>query len=290
MERLWADPDVSSRYTHLKGPTAAITEALWEIHHHLKRPLDGPSIELEMRLGSLAEDGTYRSDVGKEAFHLLLQKLESYAGWFEVLGWTETQDVFYTIALPQAFDGQDRRAEIRTSVCPNECNEMRLKHTIKRRLKVLDFRACQGFQEEEAGGREVEEDAPRDLGLRFSVCVETPVPSRLLPAAVIPTRVRIKQRKRFLLGSIGMEKPAFSFDLTVVYTGASKSEVERKQASLTGEQYEVEIECLEPFLYLQTCDFQESFLSLSLLLKAYDLLLLLAPQESRVALKLEAAA
>jgi len=291
MERLWADPDVASRYLHLKGPTAAIAEALQEIHRHLKRPLEGPSIELEMRLGSLAEEGgAYRSDVGKEAFYLLLQRLESYAGWFEVIDWTETQDVFYTIPLPQTLDSRDRRAEIRTSTGPEERSEERLKHTIKRRLKVLDFRAArQGPQDAGEEGEAAAEDGLKGLGLRFSVCVETPVPCELLPAAVRPTRVRIKQRKRFLLGSIGVEKPVFSFDLTIVYAGDRKSEAERKQASRTGEQYEVEIECLEPLLYLQSCDFQESFLALSLLLKAYDLILLLAPQKRPLELKLEGA-
>jgi hypothetical protein len=166
-------------------------------------------------------------------------------------------------------------------VGPDESNEIRLNHTIKRRLKVLDFKAApQHFHAEEEGG-------PEGLGVRFSVCVETPVPSELLPAAVKPTKVRIKQRKRFFLGSIGVEKPTFSFDLTIVYSGDSKSEAEKKQASKTGEQYEVEIECLEPLLYLQSCDFQEAFLALSMLLKAYDLLVLMEPQRSPLALKLE---
>lgn len=292
MEHLWSDPDISAHFAHLKAATGYISEALQDLHRYLRRPLDGSYLELEMRLGVVGEDG-FQSDVGKECFYTILHQLESFAGWVSVCDWTETQDVFYTIPLPPSVESRDfRRADIRTSVGLGEDRVVSLKHAIKRRLKVLDFHAMalSYYCQDELGPQESPPASP-SYSLRFSMSVETPVPPELLPSVVTPTLVRIKQRKRFLLASLGVDKPAFAFDLTIVYTGESKSAAERMQAEKRGARHEVEIECLEPLLYLQSCDFQESMLALSLLLKAYDLLALLTKGQATqgaLALKISA--
>ena len=282
MEGIWSDPDVASLFSHMRGATSSVAEALQELHGYLRRPLDGPSIELEMRLGSRS-GGRYQSDVGRSSFYTILEALESFSSWSHVTHWIESQDVFYSIMLPQGSESKDRKAEIRTTVGPNEANEITLKHQIKRRLKIIDFVVtsprfpADGTHQISEGPDEEGHTAPA-LGLRFCVSIETPVPLEILPAAVKPSLVRIKQRKKFILSSIGVERPAFSFDMSIIYSGESKFEAESKQASQTGGKYEVEIECLEPLLYLQSCDSQETILALSLLLKASDLLALLTPQ------------
>jgi hypothetical protein len=88
--------------------------------------------------------------------------------------------------------------------------------------------------------------------------------------AVTPDVVRIKQRKRFLLPSVGIEGDTFAFDLTVVYAGSNKSEAEKDQRNNENASYEVEVECLAPGSYLSTCGDDGSCLALSIIVKLLD--------------------
>jgi len=221
------------------------------------------------------------SDVGKETFESILNMLESYPGWHNVSQWIETQDVYYNIDLPSGIDGvKNVRTQVRTSVGLDSEKKMFLQHSVKKKLSSVDMDAvslgscvsgCLPVAREKLKG---------PVGVRVGIAVEQHVPNELLPIAVVPTMVRIKQRKRFALNSLGVDGAVFCVDTTIVFSGCSKSEAEQKQASSQYASYEVEVECLDPRAYLQSCNQQESMLALSILLKLHDFLAFLNPHTS----------
>jgi len=92
---------------------------------------------------------------------------------------------------------------------------------IKTRLRQMDFRS---------------DGAPFDV--RVSLSAETDMPTQHLPAAVQPTMVRTKLRRRF-------DKGHWSFHLTKTWQGTNGIEVD--QACKTqAPQYEIEIELIHP--------------------------------------------
>ena len=270
--------DFLAEYSHLSAASSSVGEVLQEVRSYMQRAEAGIYFEMEARLGSLSENG-YVSNVGHETFSTLLNMLESYPHWHHVSGWTESQDVFYMIDLPTGQDGKNARAEVRTSVGLDSEKRMTLHHCVKRKLRVLDLRVVSlGSCNEASYLSALHETLNGPLNPRVSFSVEQTVPAELLPIAVVPTRVRIKQRKRFFITSLGVERPAFSVDLTIVYSGTSRSEAEQRQAASKDASYEVEVECLEPLAYLQSCNQQEQMLALSLLLKLHDFVSFLNPQ------------
>lgn len=280
MQDIWADPEIGFVYGHLKSPALSVQDLFRDLHSCLKQRLEGTVIEIEARLGSFKEGRGFQSDLGRDTFYLLLQELESYKAWHSVADWSESHDVFYSIDLPGEFG---RRADIRTSVREGPSGELQLFHLIKRKLKAVDFSSSSQKRSSEPGflsapsPQQEEDAAPCEVALRVSSSIETEVPPELIPAAVVPKYVRIKQRKKFLLASVGIDQPVFCFDFSIVYAGKNKTEAERLQAAgQQGATFEVEIECLEPLLYLKSCDGHEGLLALSLLLKGCDLISILA--------------
>lgn len=279
MQDIWTDQEIGFVYGHLKNQALSVQDLFRDLHSCLKQRLEGTVIEIEARLGSFKEDGGFQSDLGRDAFYLLLHELEGYKAWHSIADWSESHDVFYSIDLPGEFG---RSADIRTSVREGPSGELQLFHLIKRKLKAVDFLSSSQKRSSELGflsapsEQQQEETPPCAVGLRVCSSIETEVPPELIPAAVVPKHVRIKQRKKFLLSSVGIDQPVFCFDLSIVYAGKNKTEAERLQAAGQGATFEVEIECLEPLLYLKSCDGHEGLLALSLLLKGCDLLSILA--------------
>lgn len=267
-----------SEYSHLGPASSCVGDALQEVRAYLQRSETGFFFEMEARLGTLSDRG-FVSDVGQGTFTTLLTMLESYPRWHHVSGWVESQDVFYMIDLPTGPEGKVTQAEVRTTVGLDAEKKITLNHCIKRKLRVLDLRVVTlGSCNESSYLPALQETLNGPLNPRVSFSVEQSVPHELLPIAVVPTRVRIKQRKRFFITSLGVERPAFSVDMTIVYSGKSKSEAEQSQAAAKDAVYEVEVECLEPLAYLQSCNHQEQMLALSLLLKLHDFVSFLNPQ------------
>jgi hypothetical protein len=269
--------DFLAEFSHLGPVSSSVGEVLHELKGCMQHPDSGMFFEVEARLGSVSEQG-FVSNVGKECFTALLEALESYPNWHQVSNWVESQDVFYITEFPNNLEGKTTRAEVRTTVGLDYDKKMVLKHCIKRRLRNLDFKViAMGAANESTFLASVPETLNGPLNPRVSFSVEQTVPDEVLPIAVVPTKVRIKQRKRFFITSLGVERPAFSVDMTIVYTGKSKSEAEQSQVKGEDASYEVEVECLEPLAYLQSCNHQEDMLALSLLLKLHDFVSFLNP-------------
>ena len=269
--------DFLAEFSHLGPVSSSVGEVLHELKGCMQHPDSGMFFEVEARLGFVSEHG-YVSNIGKACFTTLLEALESYPNWHQVSNWVESQDVFYTADFPNNLEGKTTRAEVRTTVGLDDDKKMVLKHCIKRRLRNLDFKVvAMGAANESTYLSSVPETLNGPVNPRVSFSVEQTVPDEVLPIAVVPTKVRIKQRKRFFISSLGVERPAFSVDMTIVYTGRSKSEAEQSQVKGDDASYEVEVECLEPLAYLQSCNHQDEMLALSLLLKLHDFVSLLNP-------------
>lgn len=282
--------DALQEYSHLNEVVGLFRAALDEVLPLLQgQATSDPavSIEIEGRLGVFGERG-FSPDVGKDAFFSILSTLESYSRWQKVLGWAESQDVYYTVDVPRQYSGADKalRAQVRTSVGVDGQRQLVLVHCIKTKLKTVDMRlksrgedTCL-LRESRRHPSARDGPAPRCAAARLAISLERKIPVGTLPIAVIPDFVRIKQRKRFLLNSLGVELPAFSVDMTLVHSGRSKQEAEQKQASGTDTQYEVEVECLEPLAYLRSCQDDSAVLALSIILKLLDFAAIVNPEEA----------
>lgn len=269
--------DFLVEFSHLGPVSSSVGEVLHELKACMQHPDAGMFFEMEARLGVVSEQGGYVSDIGEECFTTLLTALESYPHWHRVSDWSESQDVFYVADFPNSLEGKTARAEVRTTVGLDDEKRMVLKHCIKRRLRNLDFKVVAMNAGESTYLSGVQEALRGPANPRVSFSVEQSVPAEVLPIAVVPTKVRIKQRKRFFVASLGVERPAFAIDMTIVYAGRSKSEAEQNQVRGANASYEVEVECLEPLAYLQSCNHREEMLALSLLLKLHDFVALLNP-------------
>ena len=116
------------------------------------------------------------------------------------------------------------------------------------------------------------------LDVRIAASTETTILPEVIPIAVTPDCVRIKQRKRFFLSSLGVDKETYVYEMSVVYTGKTKSQAEQRQSTRSDPSFEIEIECLQPRAYLRTSNGEDLMLALSLTLKAYDFAALLHPR------------
>ena len=247
-----------AEHAHLRDAALLVGRAVEELR---ARPYD-PDVHLEVEARFGRRDGTtgaFVADVGAEAFAEMLRLAESFEGWHGPRPvWQETQDVFYRLRLP----GEEQAVvQARSTVAVSENGEISAQHVLKKRLRNVDLRPAA------AGDGQRPEGA---LDARVSTSIERRVPCELLPGAVRPDRVRIKQRKRFLLGSLGVDRAAFAFDFTVVFSGATVSDAERSRSAGARPAYEVEVECLRPAEYLESCGGEASYLGLSLVMKLVD--------------------
>lgn len=273
-------PEYLAEFAHLRDAAVQVGALINEID----QSFDAPSnIELEGRLGRLTASG-FDPDVGSSVFCLLLQMLEAFPRWSHVDPWQDTQDIFYNADLPGYVIGETdqslRPLLVRTTVKASSDETISLSHIVKKKVGKVDLR----LQSIDVGCCALETPTPgnhqKHIDARVALCFEFPVPQELLPVAVIPEFVRIKQRKRFYLGSLGVAKDCFSFDLSVVYKGHTRTEAEAKQLKGDEASFEVECECLAPKDYLLAANNDSICLGLSILLKLLDFASALNPSAS----------
>jgi hypothetical protein len=235
------------------------------------------SLELEVRLGTAGER-SFCTDVGRAVFERLLYLVETFPGWSKAGRWTETHDVFHHATLYDLEKTATTPIKVRTSISCAKDDGTTLRpavlHTHKRRLGHLDVRSKIKLDTSKRDSTEKfpdREPTPVKLDMRLSSSLETTIAEEHLPLAVIPVGVRIKQRRRFVLGSLGIgADDVFAFDFTLVFAGSSRAEAEKKQSLRQVTEHQVEIECLRPRNYLKSCNMMDACLAASLLLKMID--------------------
>ena len=261
--------DVLAEFSHLRDVAVQVAQLIADVRVHLGKNGDTDGVlELEARLGKMQVSG-FNPNVGHVAFCKILQLLESYPRWCRVSRWQETQDVLYSVELPSEYARRGQKMQIRTSVGVDAAGDIEIVHHTKERLRCVDMEMRYMDPGSCAVNASREGDA-EGFDARVAASLERAVPHELLPIAVTPDLVRIKQRKRFFLSSLGVDREAFSFDLSIVYSGRTKSEAEKRQSAQESPSFEVEVECLQPREYLKSLGGEDIMLALSLILKCHD--------------------
>ena len=267
-----AGSDVLTEFSHLRDAALKVAQLISNIRTYVttKFETSEENLELEARLGHL-RGHHFDPNVGQSAFCTILQLLEGYHRWSRISNWQETQDIFYSVELPAEFEceGPKRKTQIRTTVGIDEKGDIELLHHIKKKIQSVDME----MRVMDSGSCSVNvcrRDNNDGHDARVAASIEKSVPADLLPIAVTPDFVRIKQRKRFFLASLGIAGETFSFDLSIVYMGKTKSEAEQNQSQQLNASFEIEIECLEPHEYLKSSGGEDLMLALSLILKCHD--------------------
>jgi hypothetical protein len=196
---------------------------------------DKKNFELEIRLGRRnAQTNRWESEVTPQFFASTLEMLQNFTGWTEVVHAADSHDYFYLV------DGRKVRTSIDLSSAPST-----ITHMEKQPIGHLDVH--------------VHEQA---CDARLSVKAEVPLDAAELPKIVDPILVRIKRRWSFSLEH-------WRFDLTQVWSGATRLDAEKRQSSNQG-THEVEIEFVGSPSY--TLALTDNYLAASALMKVCSVL------------------
>lgn len=196
-----------------------------------------PNAELEARFGCI-RDGRFVPGVSRQIMDEIIEMMQKSAYVFGDDEWREEKDVFF----------DHNGSKLRTRVQYDSNAMMVIPHTTEKVMLTnsLDF-------------KNTINDKPFDVrfSLKNELDVETP------PNVVIPTLVRIKQRRRFVT-----ENKCWAFDFSMTWSGSTKSDAEKSQMNDEA-VFEIECELLRVHEMLQKSD---DYIAASLLLKMHDLM------------------
>ena len=209
----------------------------------------GAELELEARMGIFSSvDGRFKPGVAPEEMDHIIKLLESCAEWTSTDDWQESVVYYYT--LP---DGRSVRTTTTTTSAAT------------RPTTTTSSSTCVHVQKMAVANPVLLHTSPfKATGsqhVRISAGAEVLVSEQDLPASILPTHVRIRQRKSFTRGN-------WRYDLTRVWEGNSYSAVEATQAT-TSPIHEVELECTGITDMFK--DLTDVYIATSLLLKVLDL-------------------
>lgn len=234
-----------------------------EPHRHL---------ELEVRLGTPGHgDGAFAAQVGADPYQLVALELQRFEGWARYENRGEMvryqyrhrgRDVRTTTFLAPPPAPQPGACPVREASARGAPSVLRREHGTKELLARATF------------GHPGWGSGSQNLGCRVALAVETELREDEVPAAAEPQHVRIVQRNSYVLDG-------WRYDLSVVWSGATRTEAEQRQMAGQGAAYEVEVECED--LPAQLASRTDRDLAAAVLRRAKSLLRLTQP--ARVVLK-----
>lgn len=217
---------------------------------------------LKMRVGRMTGDG-FERDVGRARFVAALGALESFERWSVAGKWVESHVVTYKAMIPgRSVYTPDT---VTTTVEPVD-GGVAVEHSIRTTIEEIDFKSkrLDGYS------CSMKEAESHDLDVNYTLETSVAVNNSALPHAVVTELVTIRQRKTFLLAAQGVAGDTFAYHLTIEYSGATRSEAEKNQAAGAGAKFTIEVECLGWQSYLAAVNNNHMMLSLSLLMKSFD--------------------
>lgn len=176
--------------------------------------------ELEMRLGTWSNDGSFSPGVSREVFEQLERDL------LDSPGLTIADPHYLEVVDFHYITGRDERARTRVEFDATNM-ELKREHTRKRAHTDVVLKRC----EEAGGGAEA---------CRVAFSRELPLESP--PTACIPTHVRVKQRRRFF--DVRDNCIVWSYELSKTWSANSRTAVEHLQHHAEP-TYEVECELVD---------------------------------------------
>jgi len=219
------------------------------------------NFELEARFGKIyvgaGDKKKFQNGTDRKFMDRVLQDFEKFSGWHSVNDWEEQHDFYYD------FNGQNIRTTVNFDMLSKSTIPTHISKTV---IDRNDFTySCP-------------ETSSNNLGydIRVALAQEQHFDVEQLPTYVKPTCVRIKQRKSFIYKSASSSGtthlPAWSFDFTCSWIGATKEEAQKKQ-QLDDKRpiYEIELECLNPKQYFNAPGHTDAYIALSLFLKLRDI-------------------
>ncbi|AGO83920.1 hypothetical protein psal_cds_310 [Pandoravirus salinus] len=267
------DAAIRARLPHLAGaiaalvPTAGVLRKV--IASHVAARGRGPrgargatvraasGIELEARLGTLRDDGSFEPGVEAASWYAVLALLETGDAWDAARshGWREDHVTHYVLPLTDQ--------PVRT-IASYEEHHIAVVHQHKSVIEKRTFAAVPGAPSPSCCGTAdpaksaMGSSCPsssssgsnglrcrrrrRGYDLRVALSHEEQVLPNRVPNVAQPERVAIRQRRRFAAG-------AWAVDLTMVWSGRTKEEAEQRQRR-SAPDYHVEVECIDPVGYL----------------------------------------
>jgi hypothetical protein len=264
-------PDYLLKYPQIQTAVSRIHGLLKNLPSSADKKLynDG-RFELEARFGTVSQDGrnSFQPGVTKEFMHQCLQFLDTYPDWKLVKDWEETHDYYYELP-PHPEDLRGQGILVRTSVAfrkqGDSMAEIVTEHTCKQVRDKQDFRYVANHR---MGGM-----SPPGMDVRVSLNFEEIIPAdsvaTSIPARVQPKYVRIKNRKSFIYQPAHSTVPIWSLDFTKSWSASTRSQAETKQKQQQT-VYEIEVECLDPYTYMNDPRRDQFYLATSLMLKMRD--------------------
>ena len=219
----------------VKGITGQVREYL-----NSQNRRSNASVELEVRLGHLAENGNFVANVGNAAWSRIKKAIDASPIWGSTLQERETLDFFY--------------GPIRSSRSISRDGKIVLEHRQKSRVSACTFSV---------------DHAPDLLtGARVAFSTETTIVEDDLPEIVQTTDlVRIKHRSTY-------QWKNWTFDLTKAWSAQNypKAVALRDDKDTDHASYEVEIELGDPAQYYEKQFHTDEYVAVSLLMKVLGLL------------------
>jgi len=260
-------PEYVMKYPQIQNAVPRIHGMLRQLPPMADRSLyqDG-HFEVEARFGTISNDGrnTFQAGVSKEFIEHALKTVSTFADWKQVTDWDETHDYYYELP-PHPEDLRGQGILVRTTVSfvkkEDQMSEIVTHHTCKQVRDKHDFRYIPGMVNSLVG-------VP-GMDVRVSLNFEERVPPDSIPSRIQPKFVRIKNRKSFIYQPPHAEKPVWSIDFTRSWSGATRSEAEQKQKQKQT-IYEIEVECLDPYSYMNDSKRDQFYMATSLMLKMRD--------------------
>jgi len=230
------------------------------VARNLAKPAMG--IELEARLGTVHENGTFEAGVCGQAWQNVLALLMSSNDWDEArsYGWREEQSTHYRIPL----NGQSMR-----TIAVFDRPVVSLVHQRKVPVDRCTLFAVPMADAARANGRcgsACDKPLPRrrrGCDIRVALAQEHAVRGDSVPLLIQPDRVAMRNRRRFAKG-------AWAIDLALVWAGRTKAEAEQKRTHHAVPEYHIEVECIDPEAYFGLHD-NDRHVALSILLRIIDL-------------------
>jgi hypothetical protein len=226
-------------------------------------------IELEARLGTVREDGSFDPGVEPASWYAVLALLDTNDAWDTARshGWREDHVTHYVLPLTDQ--------PVRT-IASYEEHRIAVVHQHKSVIEKRTFAAVPGASSPLCCGTDPKMPSAsahgtgngrcrrrrRGYDIRVALSHEEQVLPNRVPNVAQPDRVAIRQRRRFAMG-------AWAVDLTMVWSGRTKEEAEQRQRRSPPE-YHVEVECIDPVGYLET-HLEDVDVAASILMRIVDL-------------------